>query len=234
MAASPWRRRTRWRTGRAASCRARGWTACGNRTPRSGRRLRVETNRRRLLQAGQPDEALPLMSKADVADPHPGPRGRPAAVTWSPPRDRSRELSALLPSPAPRGAKRSWGSTSLSPPSCRPCSRMRLPWRRLPAPRRTQTRRTAASTRPVSAKCAGSRSHSPPGPDDEHRARGAPVPGTTRHRRRPARRPSSRCGDDRGLPILSAVREIALGCPRCGLANTAGTWCLARGVRTRT
>ncbi len=61
----------------------------------------------------------------------------------------------------------------------------------------------------------------PPGPDDQHRRAGAPVPGTT-----PAP-PSPRAPAEyvdsatiAGLPVLSEVREIALGCPRCGLART--------------
>ncbi|HZG42650.1 MAG TPA: uracil-DNA glycosylase family protein [Longimicrobium sp.] len=60
-----------------------------------------------------------------------------------------------------------------------------------------------------------------PGVVETHRRAGAPVPGTTSHPPSPlapARYASAE--EIAGLPVLNAVREIALGCPRCGLAKT--------------
>lgn len=60
-----------------------------------------------------------------------------------------------------------------------------------------------------------------PGLVETHRRAGAPVPGTTAHPPSPlapARYASAE--EIAALPVLNAVREIALGCPRCGLAKT--------------
>ncbi|HEX8321206.1 uracil-DNA glycosylase family protein [Longimicrobium sp.] len=60
-----------------------------------------------------------------------------------------------------------------------------------------------------------------PGIVETHRRAGAPVPGTTAHPPSPlapARYASAE--EIAALPVLNAVREIALGCPRCGLAKT--------------
>jgi DNA polymerase len=60
-----------------------------------------------------------------------------------------------------------------------------------------------------------------PGIVETHRRAGAPVPGTTPHPPSPlapARYASAE--EIAALPVLNAVREIALGCPRCGLAKT--------------
>jgi uracil-DNA glycosylase family 4 len=61
----------------------------------------------------------------------------------------------------------------------------------------------------------------PPEQDDQHRRAGAPVPGTTPAPPSP-RAPAAYVSAEEisGLPILSQVREIALRCPRCGLAKT--------------
>ena len=60
-----------------------------------------------------------------------------------------------------------------------------------------------------------------PGQPEVHVRGGAPVPGTTPHPpspRAPARYASAE--EISSLPVLGEVREIALGCPRCGLAKT--------------
>jgi DNA polymerase len=60
-----------------------------------------------------------------------------------------------------------------------------------------------------------------PGLVETHRRAGAPVPGTTTHPPSPlapARYASAE--EIAALPVLNAVREIALGCPRCELAKT--------------
>lgn len=60
-----------------------------------------------------------------------------------------------------------------------------------------------------------------PGEPEAHVRAGAPVPGTTPappSRRAPAAYVSAE--EISSLPILSEVREIALGCPRCALAKT--------------
>jgi uracil-DNA glycosylase family 4 len=60
-----------------------------------------------------------------------------------------------------------------------------------------------------------------PAEPDAHVRAGAPVPGTTPappSRRAPAAYVSAE--EISSLPILSEVREIALGCPRCALAKT--------------
>ncbi|HYW13651.1 MAG TPA: uracil-DNA glycosylase [Longimicrobium sp.] len=56
---------------------------------------------------------------------------------------------------------------------------------------------------------------------DTHVRAGAPVPGTAPHPPSP-RAPAAYVSEEEisSLPILSQVREIALGCPRCGLART--------------
>jgi DNA polymerase len=61
----------------------------------------------------------------------------------------------------------------------------------------------------------------PPDPDDQHRRAGGPVPGTTAAPPSP-RAPAAYVSAEEisSLPVLSEVREIALGCPRCGLART--------------
>jgi uracil-DNA glycosylase len=80
----------------------------------------------------------------------------------------------------------------------------------------------AASTRSASAD---PRRAAPPLPppeqDDQHRRAGAPVPGTTPARPSPWA-PAEYADSARiaSLPILAEVRDIALGCPRCGLAKT--------------
>jgi uracil-DNA glycosylase family 4 len=60
-----------------------------------------------------------------------------------------------------------------------------------------------------------------PGLVETHRREGAPVPGTTPHPPSP-RAPAAYVSAEEiaSLPILADVREIALGCPRCGLAKT--------------
>lgn len=60
-----------------------------------------------------------------------------------------------------------------------------------------------------------------PAEPDAHVRAGAPVPGTTQappSRRAPAAYVSAE--EISSLPVLSEVREIALGCPRCALAKT--------------
>nr|WP_240979151.1 uracil-DNA glycosylase [Longimicrobium terrae] len=60
-----------------------------------------------------------------------------------------------------------------------------------------------------------------PGVVETHRREGAPVPGSTPHPpapRAPARYASAE--EIRALPVLSEVRDLALGCPRCELAKT--------------
>ena len=60
-----------------------------------------------------------------------------------------------------------------------------------------------------------------PGEPETHPRAGAPVPGSTPHPPSP-RAPAAYVSADEiaSLPILSEVREIALGCPRCALAQT--------------
>lgn len=60
-----------------------------------------------------------------------------------------------------------------------------------------------------------------PGEPETHRRAGAPVPGSTPHPPSP-RAPAAYVSAEEisSLPVLSQVREIALGCPRCGLAKT--------------
>jgi uracil-DNA glycosylase family 4 len=60
-----------------------------------------------------------------------------------------------------------------------------------------------------------------PGEPETHVRAGAPVPGTTPAPPSP-RAPAAYVSAEEisSLPILSEVREIALGCPRCGLAKT--------------
>ncbi len=56
---------------------------------------------------------------------------------------------------------------------------------------------------------------------ETHVRAGAPVPGSAPHPPSP-RAPAAYVSEEEisSLPILSQVREIALGCPRCGLART--------------
>lgn len=58
-------------------------------------------------------------------------------------------------------------------------------------------------------------------PVEVHVRAGAPVPGSTSHPPSP-RAPAAYvdAAEISSLPVLSQVREIALGCPRCGLAKT--------------
>lgn len=58
-------------------------------------------------------------------------------------------------------------------------------------------------------------------PVEVHVRAGAPVPGTAPHPPSP-RAPAAYVSEEEisSLPVLSEVREIALGCPRCGLAKT--------------
>lgn len=82
--------------------------------------------------------------------------------------------------------------------------------------------RPAASTRTVPAEPRREAAPlPPPEPDDSHRRAGAPVPGTTPAPPSP-RAPAAYVSSEEisSLPILAQVREIALGCPRCGLAKT--------------
>lgn len=60
-----------------------------------------------------------------------------------------------------------------------------------------------------------------PGEPETHPRGGAPVPGTTPHPPSP-RAPAAYVSAEEisSLPVLAQVREIALGCPRCGLAKT--------------
>lgn len=60
-----------------------------------------------------------------------------------------------------------------------------------------------------------------PGEPETHPRGGAPVPGTTPHPPSP-RAPAAYVSAEEisSLPVLSEVREIALGCPRCALAKT--------------
>lgn len=73
----------------------------------------------------------------------------------------------------------------------------------------------AAPARPREASAA-------PAPAPEtHRRTAAPVPGSAPHPPSP-RAPATGASDAeiRMLPTLEAVRDLALGCPRCALANT--------------
>jgi uracil-DNA glycosylase family 4 len=60
-----------------------------------------------------------------------------------------------------------------------------------------------------------------PGEPESHVRAGAPVPGTTDAPPSP-RAPAAYVSAEEisSLPVLAQVREIALGCPRCGLAKT--------------
>ncbi len=60
-----------------------------------------------------------------------------------------------------------------------------------------------------------------PGEPETHVRAGAPVPGAAPHPPSP-RAPAAYVSAEEiaALPILSEVREVALGCPRCGLAKT--------------
>ena len=60
-----------------------------------------------------------------------------------------------------------------------------------------------------------------PGEPETHPRGSAPVPGTTPHPPSP-RAPAAYVSAEEisSLPVLSEVREIALGCPRCALAKT--------------
>lgn len=82
--------------------------------------------------------------------------------------------------------------------------------------------RPAASTRSAPAEPRREAAPLPPAErDDPHRREGAPVPGTTPAPPSP-RAPAAYVSAEEisSLPILAQVREIALGCPRCGLAKT--------------
>ena len=213
-----------------------------------GAGFEVETNRVVLLQPGRADEALPLMSKAEVADrildrveallPGGPRRVEPARArrrARDDPRDLLRsylrqrrelgeeelvldrlsaaELQALL-------ADRAGALATRRPPGRaerdrRPSTRAATLRGRFPP----RIRRAAVPRRRV----------------DEHVRAGAPVPGARSDPPSP-RAPAAYVDAEEisSLPILSQVREIALGCPRCGLAKTARTWSLARGGRTRT
>jgi uracil-DNA glycosylase family 4 len=87
---------------------------------------------------------------------------------------------------------------------------------------RLPSRESAAFTRAESAPAGlAAAPASPLDPDLQHRRGDAPVPGTTPHPpspQAPARGASE--GEIMALPTLPLVREIALGCPRCGLAKT--------------
>lgn len=81
-----------------------------------------------------------------------------------------------------------------------------------------EPRRPAEAAEPVRLATAAA---PVPGVVETHRRAGAPVPGTTPHPPSPlapARYASAE--EIAALPVLTAVREIALGCPRCGLAKT--------------
>ena len=81
---------------------------------------------------------------------------------------------------------------------------------------------TAAFTRPVpDAPTLPSFPEPSPEPDLQHRRGGAPVPGTTPHPPSPSAPARGASAEEiMALPTLPLVREIALGCPRCGLAKT--------------
>ena len=122
------------------------------------------------------------------------------------------ELHALL-----RGAPPALAASFARPAEApRPAERPMEASRPVEAPRPVE--RTAATLSRVEA--------APPPPPfpgepDTHVRAGAPVPGTTPHPPSP-RAPAAYIDSDQiaRLPILAEVREIALGCPRCGLANT--------------
>ena len=85
--------------------------------------------------------------------------------------------------------------------------------------------RPAAESRPPAAP---RRESAPPPPREArvepvetHVRAGAPVPGSAPHPPSP-RAPAEYVSAEEiaALPVLSAVREVALGCPRCGLART--------------
>lgn len=60
-----------------------------------------------------------------------------------------------------------------------------------------------------------------PAPAEVHRRAGAPVPGSVPHPPSPAAPARGASAEEiHALPTLAAVREVALGCPRCALANT--------------
>jgi DNA polymerase len=82
-------------------------------------------------------------------------------------------------------------------------------------------RRPVEAAEPVRASAPVAVEAPVPGLVETHRRAGAPVPGTTPHPPSPlapARYASAE--EIAALPVLNAVREIALGCPRCGLAKT--------------
>jgi uracil-DNA glycosylase len=61
----------------------------------------------------------------------------------------------------------------------------------------------------------------PPREPAAHGRAGAPVPGTAPHPPAPAAPARGASAEEIArLPTLDAVREVALGCPRCALANT--------------
>ena len=60
-----------------------------------------------------------------------------------------------------------------------------------------------------------------PGRPETHRRAGAPVPGTVPHPPSPAAPARGATAEEiAALPTLEAVRDLALGCPRCALAAT--------------
>lgn len=77
-----------------------------------------------------------------------------------------------------------------------------------------------APAAPVARRTADAAPEPPRAPEAPRRAP-APVPGTAPHPPSP-RAPATGATDAeiRALPTLDAVREVALGCPRCALANT--------------
>jgi DNA polymerase len=99
----------------------------------------------------------------------------------------------------------------LSPPAVRPSLRPADP---------STSARPSARREPASASAPGETSAEAPATNTHVRG-GAQPPGATPMRQAPdapARGVSAE--EIRALPVLDAVREVSLGCPRCGLAKT--------------
>jgi uracil-DNA glycosylase family 4 len=105
------------------------------------------------------------------------------------------------------------------------------------APARPPTREPASAPSPAASRDASPiprrTSEPPPAADRPHVRAGAQPPGDTPMQPAPdapARGVST--GDIASLTILSSVRDIALGCPRCGLAKTRTRVVFGEGSET--
>jgi DNA polymerase len=109
----------------------------------------------------------------------------------------------------------------LSPAPSRPTRPVDAPAQTRPAPRADVP--APAQTRPAADAPAARREPAPADapPLETHVRAGAQPPGTTPMRQAPSAPARGVSAEEiRALPVLDAVRDISLGCPRCGLAKT--------------